>query len=295
MKINWKCNSCDGIYESLDVRFTKACDNNCPFCIEKTGLASLGETNISAMIKSVAKSGLKNILIVGGEPFLDIHSLYRFVLGVRTETQVENIYITTSLPFSICRNLECTNLFIEIMKLINGLNVSLQSTDPILNNVILHASHLHDRIKLLKGIIYSGVDIRNKVRVNLNLTKEGINSRESLRESVNRLLRMGVKCIKINELQDSSSYVSFEELFPEVKLGSPYSTGCQTDITDYFITRYQDQKILLKRSCFLVEKSKLATFSDLVKLVVKKFKNKKHKFGVLYENGILSSHWIKEK
>lgn len=295
MKINWKCNSCDGIYESLDVRFTKACDNNCPFCIEKTGLASLGKTDVPAIIKSVAKSGFKSILIVGGEPFLNIHSLYRFVLGVKTETQVENIYITTSLPFSICRNIECRNLFIEIMKLINGLNVSLQSTSSYLNNFILRATSKHDRIKLLDEIIHSSADIRNKVRVNLNLAQEGVFDRVSLNGSVNKLLSLGVRCIKINELQNSSSYVSFEELFPEVKLGSPYSTGCQTDITNYFTTKYNDQVVLLKRSCFLVEESRTATFSDLIKLAVKRIKNKKHKFGVLYENGTLSSHWIKEK
>ena len=52
------------------------------------------------------------------------------------------------------------------------------------------------------------------------------------------------------------------------------------------------EPILLKRSCFLVEPSKTATFSDLVKVVGKRIKNEKHKFGVLYENGKLESHWL---
>lgn len=34
-------NSCDGAFSSLDVRFTKRCDNNCEFCIEKLGIDSL--------------------------------------------------------------------------------------------------------------------------------------------------------------------------------------------------------------------------------------------------------------
>jgi 2-iminoacetate synthase ThiH len=46
-------NSCDGYYTSMDVRFTKACDNSCQFCIEKQGLDNLGKPNVKKMIDSV--------------------------------------------------------------------------------------------------------------------------------------------------------------------------------------------------------------------------------------------------
>lgn len=84
----------------------------------------------------------------------------------------------------------------------------------------------------------------------------------------------------------------FKKWLPE--LSSPYAHGCQTDITHYFdsLSLMHDIQILLKRSCFLVEPSKTATFSDLVKVVGKRIKNEKHKFGVLYENGKLESHWL---
>lgn len=124
--INWKCNSCDGIYESLDIRFTKACDNNCSFCIEKFGIKSLGKTDVAALAKSVFDSDFKNILIVGGEPLLDLQKLYQFVHLVRSYTKVKKIYVTTSLPISIDINLDTKNLLIDIIKLIDGLNVSLQ-------------------------------------------------------------------------------------------------------------------------------------------------------------------------
>lgn len=103
-----------------------------------------------------------------------------------------------------------------------------------------------------------------------------------------------VKTIKLNELQNSDKYVSFENIFPDCKLLSPYAHGCQTDITHYFnsLSLMYDIQILLKRSCFLVEPSKTATFSDLVKVVGKRIKNEKHKFGVLYENGKLENHWL---
>lgn len=89
-------------------------------------------------------------------------------------------------------------------------------------------------------------------------------------------------------------YVSFENIFLDCELSSPYAHGCQTDITHYFdsLSLMHDIQILLKRSCFLVEPSKTATFSDLVKVVGKRIKNEKHKFGVLYENGKLESHWL---
>lgn len=116
--INWKCNSCDGIYESLDIRFTKACDNNCSFCIEKSGISSLGKTDVAALARSVLDSGFKNILIVGGEPLLDLQKLYRFVHLVRTYTKVKKIYITTSLPISVDTNLDTKNLLMDIIELI---------------------------------------------------------------------------------------------------------------------------------------------------------------------------------
>jgi len=81
MKINK--NSCDDIYTSLDVRFTKKCDNNCSFCIEKEGLSSLGKTNVDELITSTKNSGIKDILILGGEPFLYPNDLYNYVIGIR--------------------------------------------------------------------------------------------------------------------------------------------------------------------------------------------------------------------
>lgn len=87
---------------------------------------------------------------------------------------------------------------------------------------------------------------------------------------------------------------SNQRLAWEFKKWLPNAHGCQTDITHYFdsLSLMHDIQILLKRSCFLVEPSKTATFSDLVKVVGKRIKNEKHKFGVLYENGKLESHWL---
>lgn len=72
-------NSCDGYYkDSLDVRFTKMCDNNCLFCIEKGGIAGKS-TNVPAMIEATKASGKSTVLILGGEPFLLLPELKEYI------------------------------------------------------------------------------------------------------------------------------------------------------------------------------------------------------------------------
>lgn len=260
-----------------------------------TGISSLGKTDVAALARSVLDSGFKNILIVGGEPLLDLQKLYRFVHLVRTYTKVKKIYITTSLPISVDTNLDTKNLLMDIIELIDGLNVSLQHYDSRINNVVLHASSKHDRLETLSMLTHINPEIRNKIRVNLNLVQGYIDNKLQVLTAIRLLSNVyHVKTIKLNELQNSDKYVSFENIFPDCKLLSPYAHGCQTDITHYFnsLSLMYDIQILLKRSCFLVEPSKTATFSDLVKVVGKRIKNEKHKFGVLYENGKLENHWL---
>lgn len=76
-------NSCDGAYRnSLDVRFTKACDNRCPFCIERSGLAPCSQ-DVEKMIRRAVESDRQEILVLGGEPLLDLNAIKRFVDGVK--------------------------------------------------------------------------------------------------------------------------------------------------------------------------------------------------------------------
>lgn len=162
-------------------------------------------------------------------------------------------------------------------------------------NVVLHASSKHDRLETLFMLTHINPEIRNKIRVNLNLVQGYIDNKIEVLKAIRLLSNVyHVKTIKLNELQNSDKYVSFENIFLDCELSSPYAHGCQTDITHYFdsLSLMHDIQILLKRSCFLVEPSKTATFSDLVKVVGKRIKNEKHKFGVLYENGKLESHWL---
>lgn len=277
------CNLCDGISDSLDVRFTKACDNCCAFCIEREGMDSLGSTNVDQMIQSTIDSGIRNVLILGGEPFLQPKKLLEYVRGIRSS--VDRIYITTSLPSTfLSHRMEVS----EILQLIDGLNCSIQSTYWRENNDILHASSKHNRIHILRNLNFTYGD---KIRTCLNLVKGGIDERRKLVNALRYLIGAGSKIIKINEMQHQPDlYVSFEEIM-EMPLPSPYSYGCQTPVVIQGVNTHNNVKILLKRSCFCVEPSRKATMSDVFKSVLRLFRKPKNRFRVLYEDGTITNQW----
>ena len=103
--------------------------------------------------------------------------------------------------------------------------------------------------------------------------------------------KIGVKHVKINELQNVPElYVSYEDICKE-KLPSPYAHGCQTEIKIKGIS----MKITLKRSCFMVEKSRKATKSDLQKAIYKQKTGTFQAFQtVAYEDGTLENGWLFE-
>lgn len=275
-------NSCDAVHNSLDVRFTKACDNNCEFCIEKTGIPSFGKPNVLEMAKNAIATNIDNMLVLGGEPFLYPEDLRRFISLVRP--YFKKIYITTSLPatfdtkYYICEN---------IIESIDGLNVSIHSIDDNENNYIFKATSEHSRLTILKTLNRYGY--ANKIRVSITLIRGGIDNKDKLIKTLDYLKEIGVKHVKINELQHTPKlYVSYEKLM-DTTLKSAYACGCNT-----YIQEYSGMQVLLKRSCFLVEPSLAATWRDLLKILYKKiFYKSKNLFKVLYENGEVCNNWRK--
>jgi len=287
-----RVNSCDGIYkDSLDVRFTKKCDNRCSFCIENDGIKGLGQTNVEEMIKSTINSGKKDVLILGGEPFLQPDKLLAYISGIRR--YVNNVYITTSLP----KQLDVSNeTVVKILGLIDGLNVSLHHYDFKRNNEVLIATSGHNRLDQLKQIL-SMKGVQAKVRVCTNLVSGGLDSREEIITFIRTVYDIGCRSIKLNELQrvDEDTYVSFEEMTGLI-LPSPYAHGCQTNINDMIVggCGHEGLNIILKRSCFLVqpESKKKVTVQDTVKFFLnEKVLKPAPVMKVLYENGTLSNGW----
>ena len=280
-----KINSCDGIYSnSLDVRFGRQCDNNCAFCIEKNGI-NAKELNVEKMIESTIESKKTSVLILGGEPLLCMEKVLQYINGIKN--YINEIYLTTSLPQVIY---EKWNIFNEICENLTGLNISIQHFDSEKNNAIFNSNVPFNRIELLKKIL--NTNIAKKVRVSINLVKGAIDNREDVIKCVNQLDNWGCVWLKINELQDATNlYVSFRKLFPELKHKSPYSHGCQYDIN---VFNTQNMRVTLKECCFLTEETNKATLSDLVKVIIKRFKKKKPTYNnVLYEDGTLENAWLK--
>jgi organic radical activating enzyme len=278
---NKNVNSCEGIYNnSLDVRFGKACDNNCAFCIEKSGIESLGDINVKALIESTINSDKKEILILGGEPMLDINKLHEYVMGIRPYK--EKIFITTSLPKTV--NLENEKV-IDILDNINGLNCSIHHYNYMVNNYILKSSSRHDRIKLLKSIVKLYAD---KVRVQTNLVKDVLDTKEEIEKFLKIMYMLGAQTVKLNELQDApDQYVNYEKIMG-IELPSPYAFGCQTHTEYYMGILSKRMNIILKRSCFLTEKSLEKSGNDLEKLE----QHSPNATQVLYENGKIENGWL---
>lgn len=280
-------NNCDGVHDdSLDVRFTKACDNDCAFCCERGGMKAK-PMNVEALIQSTISSRKSTALVLGGEPLLFPEELLAYVSGIRPF--LKEIYVTTSLPKEAFTE-ENYPLFCQIMEVINGLNVSLQHYKWKKNNEILKASSNHNRFDLLKEKILP--KWAGKVRVSINLVKGGIDKKWKLEKFLKKCQRIGVRHVKINELQGCPKlYVSYEDICKK-KFPSPYAHGCQTEIK---MKCAKKLRITLKRCCFMAERSQKATKADLKKLRYKKKTGLYETVQVVaYEDGMLSNGWITE-
>lgn len=282
-------NYCDGTTDwCLDVRFTARCDSACSFCIAAEDMKNDRGFDPEAMLASVkATTQVSGLSIIGGEPLLFLQKLLSFMEEVEREApHIENIYVTTALPYTVKVQ---RSLFEQVMAKTAVLNVSLQHYLNDVNNEILRSKKMFNRIELLEDIL-KNEEYRSKIRVHLNLSYGGIDTVEQLNEALYRLREMGVQDVKLNELMNSpEEYVSFEEM-TGMKLDSPYAHGCSTEI-DYFpgITT------TLKRSCFVVEPSLPASKEDLLKVMWKKEMGYLEKDPtvprVLYEDGSLTSRW----
>jgi len=281
-------NSCDGIYSSLDVRFTSSCDNRCSFCIEKNGIDPLASAPVEEMISATLASGIKDVLILGGEPMLFPDRVLAYVKGIRSK--VDHIWLTTSVPSTVWTHTKTWN---EIISLLDGLNVSVQdATSEENNNFKFVAQRPHNRLEALELLTENHAD---KIRVSIFLSKANISTPEQLDNSLMALAMHGVKHVKLSELQSCPElYVSYEKMMG-VKLPAAFAFGCFTDLKS--LGKKYGMKIQLKRSCFMVEPSQTANMFDMIKAIVRPYLQRyspTHTFRVLYENARLATKWEKK-
>lgn len=281
-----KCNCCDGIYNSFDVHFTSDCDNKCAHCIDKCYEGKrLHKPNVNAIVKTIRKNakGFDDVLFLGGEPCLYLNELITCIKKLKATTKLK-IYVTTSVP-KICY--DQYEKFLELLKLVDGINLSVQHYDEKIADEIRKTKSRYDRQKF-----YASLPYKEKIRINLNIVKPFLYKKEDIIKCLKHYDAMGFNSIKLSEIQHGKDvFVSFEETFG-IKLGSPYSSGCQTYLDmDKIIPGFQTP-LLLKRSCFMCEETLKASFADGVKTIATLFIKPTNKYGVIYEDGSLTKGWI---
>lgn len=280
----FKKNCCDGIYNSIDVHFTSACDNRCRHCIDMrfNGLG-VDRPDVAAIVNTIKENmaGVDDVLFLGGEPCLYLEDLLKAVRRLRDETELK-LFVTTAVP-KICHDRR--DLFEELLDLIDGINLSVQHHDEAVADSIRCTESKYER-----QAFYSSLPHKEKIRINLNIVKPVLHTREQITECLQHYDKMEFASIKLSEIQHGKEYyTSFEKVF-DIKLGSPYFRGCQTYL-DESVTGIKTP-VLLKRSCFLCEETLKATLADGIKAVSKVFTRPGNKYGVVYGDGTLTKGWV---
>lgn len=286
--MNFNVNCCDGIYNSIDIHFTRLCDNKCSFCIDKKyrGIDNK-KPNVTALVNKIVEIQDKydDVLFLGGEPCLFLDELIDCVKQLREKTKLK-LFVTTSVPKVCYDNKE---KFEELIELLDGINLSVQHNNPEIADKIRETKSLYDRNEF-----YNSLKHKEKIRINLNIVKPYLHTKEQLIECLCFFDKMGFNSIKLSEIQHGEEFfVSFEKLF-SVDYGSPYYHGCQKYIDMDSLIKGFKTPLLLKRSCFLCEDTLKASFKDGIKAIYKTFINNKpnNNYCVIYGNGQLSKGWI---
>ncbi|MCR5186848.1 MAG: radical SAM protein [Clostridia bacterium] len=280
------CNSCDGIYCSLDIHFTPTCDNRCPFCIDSKNRSQMQcKPNVDEISKTIIshEDMFNDVLFLGGEPCLYLHDLVECISRIKSETSLK-VYVTTSVPY-IC--FKEKDLFFRLVELVDGVNISAQHYDEKIGDEIRGTKSAYDRQKFYNSFPPS---IKKKIRVTVNLVKPYFTKKDEILKLLHHYDEMGFGSILIRELQHAPDYfVSFEKTM-NMRLPSAYAHGCQSlvDIPGENFTT----PIILKRSCSLVESTVEVTWSDILKVATKFFKPRpKNNFAVVWQDGSLRKGW----
>ena len=280
-------NCCDGAYNSFDVHFTSVCDNKCAHCIDlKYKGMNISKPNVDEIANTIIsnKDGYDDVLFLGGEPCLYLNELVECIKKIRNSSELK-IFVTTAVP-KIC--FDNKDKFYELLSLVDGINLSVQHYKEDKADDIRKVKSKYDR-----QLFYNSLPMKDKIRINLNIVKPFLYTKEDITECILHYDKMGFNEIKLSEIQHGKEYfVSFEKVFG-IKLKSPYYSGCQTIIDVSTIIPNLKTPLLLKRSCFLCEKTLKASFMDGVKVLYKCVTPPNRiNYGVVYENGKLNKGWL---
>jgi organic radical activating enzyme len=242
--------------------------------------------DVDAICKSIIDNAenFDDVLFLGGEPCLFLDELIECVVRIQAVTNLK-CYVTTSVPKTCYDN---QDKFFYLIKILDGINLSVQHYKEDVADLIRNTKSKFDR-----QAFYRSLPMKEKIRINLNIVKPHLYTKEDIMACLKHYDDMGYPEIKLSEIQHGKDfYVSFEKTF-RLKLKSPYSHGCQTWVDmKQFIPEYKG-RLLLKRSCFMCEQTLNASLMDGVKVLYKVIKRPKAgNYRVVYEDGRLTNGWI---
>lgn len=283
--MNLRVNCCDGIYNSFDVHFTSACDNKCAHCIDHKyagkGILKPDADKIADKIV-FNQTGFDDVLFLGGEPCLFLDELIACVTKIKKYSDLK-VYVTTSVPVTCYNEKE---KFYHLIELLDGLNLSVQHSDENIADEIRRTKSLYDRQKF-----YSELPHKEKIRINLNIVKPYLYTKEDISTCLRHYDAIGFNSIKLSEIQHGEDqFVSFEKTFG-IDLGSPFSDGCQKYLNMNEILPGFKTPVLLKRSCFMCEGTLRASLKDAYKAFRLMCSTPKNKYAVIYEDGSMQKGW----
>lgn len=284
--IKYNCNACDQKDNELMIHFTSYCPNQCVYCIDKLnkGVGHIGKPNTVAIINTIKKYHEKAdyITFSGGEPCVFLDELLEVVEFVKMNTKLQ-VSLITSVPD------QCVikkDTFFKIIDLVDNVAISVQHyNERWACRIRGHQDWIN------RQTFYQEIPNKDKFCINLNLIRPWLCDELTVCEAISHYNKMGYKNIRIAELFDRDDmYVSFEEVF-NIKMGSPFATGCKTkfDISKW-IPDF-DGNLTVKRSCFMCTNKQHASLKDIVKICTRNIIPKKHFFGVVYEDGSIHPYW----
>ena len=285
--IKYRVNTCDQIHNELMIHFTQKCENKCFFCVDaKNKGVCVKAPQIDKMVETIIsyQDKIESITISGGEPCLFLDKLIEFINIIHQQCPNLKINLITSMPTTCWKDKE---KFFKVIEMVDGMAISPQH----------YIEEVADEIRGIKSkydhqLLYKELPFKEKICINLNLNKPYLYKTYDVINCIKHYNDLGFKTIKLAELFDSEdNFVSFEEVF-NVKMKSPFACGCKTDNFNIkpWIPSF-DGNLIVKRTCFFVNKKRHCGFKDFIKIVTRPLFSKPFAFGVVYEDGNVYPYW----
>lgn len=273
-------NACAGGYgRCLDVKITNACNANCAFCIEANGYSPCDEKSPAELATATVADPCSTVLVLGGEPLMYQH-LIEYLSLIRPYKQ--KLYLTTNGSL-----LKEPYVDVERLgELLDGINISIHHYNEAKNNTVFHGGTKNPtagkpknpvRFETIAAAIPRLKQHNCPVRINCNLIKHMLETRDDIDKMIDRAVKFGADEIRFAELQNAPDvFVSAYPLFDNLP-HNPFRDGCEQTIPcEKPIT------VRVKLTCGRVNPQRKPVTEN---------PTRRAETHVLYRNGVITNGW----